>query len=143
VAARNARCTSNCTYVPAAAKNRLILDLQMQGCQMIHFETKNSNLGKFGRVSQCKMLIKAIGHLIYLMAIWYICWLFGMFFPILEYYCRKKNLATLCRWAKKRDLFLEQLKVSRYLFTRGENCGQKTHLSVISATRRQWLHGKI
>jgi hypothetical protein len=34
------------------------------------------------------------GHLPYFMAIWYIFWLFGAFFPVLVR-CSKKNLATL------------------------------------------------
>jgi hypothetical protein len=28
-----------------------------QGCQMIYFQTKNPNLGKFSRASSCTMLI--------------------------------------------------------------------------------------
>jgi hypothetical protein len=33
------------------------------------------------------------GHLVYFTAIWYVCWLFGIFFPVLVC-CMKKNLAT-------------------------------------------------
>jgi hypothetical protein len=44
-------------------------------------------LGKFWRALKLKMLA-------YFTAIWYICWLFGTFFPVLVY-CTKKNLANL------------------------------------------------
>jgi hypothetical protein len=78
-----------------------------QGCQMPDFQTKKSNLGKFWRVLQWKMLVYFMsilstlrpwkifcGHLVYFVAIWYILWSFGVFFPVLVY-CTKKNLATL------------------------------------------------
>jgi hypothetical protein len=71
-----------------------------QGCQMVYFQIKNRNLGKFWRVLQWKMLVYFIdiwsilrpfytynGHLVYFVVIWYI-------FSILLY-CTKKNLATL------------------------------------------------
>jgi hypothetical protein len=66
-----------------------------QGCQMVCFQTKFPNLGKFWRALQLKMLV-------YFMEIWsisrssgtYILWTFGIFFPILVF-CTKKNLATL------------------------------------------------
>jgi hypothetical protein len=51
----------------------------VQGCQMVYFQTKNSNLGKFWRVLQRKMLVYFMsmfglfyGHWKYVMAIWYI-----------------------------------------------------------------------
>jgi hypothetical protein len=62
-----------------------------QGCQIVHFQTKDSNLGKYWRVLQWKMLIYFIsiwyslrtfgivfGHLVYFLVIWYICPRFGM-----------------------------------------------------------------
>jgi hypothetical protein len=76
-----------------------------QGCQMVHFQTKNCNLGKFCSALHWKMLeyLKDIWstlrhghlkcctywHLVYFVVIWYI-------FPHLcRYrYCAKKNLAT-------------------------------------------------
>jgi hypothetical protein len=71
-----------------------------QGCQMVCFQTKNPNLGKFWRVLDWKMFK-------YFMAIWTILWRFGIFcdrlvhfvfiwyiFPVLKS-CTKKNLATL------------------------------------------------
>jgi hypothetical protein len=36
----------------------------------------------------------AIGNILH-MAIWYILWSFGIFFPVLVVCCTKKNLATL------------------------------------------------
>jgi hypothetical protein len=47
----------------------------IQGCQMVYFQTKNPNLGKFWRVLQSKMLA-------YCIAIWSILWAFGILWPI-------------------------------------------------------------
>jgi hypothetical protein len=71
-----------------------------QGCQMVCFQTKNPNFGKFGRVLQWKILVYFMtiwsilrpleifyGHLVYFAVIWYI-------FPVFAF-CTKKNLATL------------------------------------------------
>jgi hypothetical protein len=57
----------------------------VQGCQMAFFETNNSDLGKFWRVLQWKMVVYYLairsifrlyrilcGHLVYFMVIWYI-----------------------------------------------------------------------
>jgi hypothetical protein len=44
-----------------------------QGCQMVCFQTKNTNLGKHFRASDWKMLI-------YFMAFWNIYWTLGIFF---------------------------------------------------------------
>jgi hypothetical protein len=44
-----------------------------QGCQMVSFQTKNPNLGKFWRALDWKMLI-------YFMAIWNILQTFGIFY---------------------------------------------------------------
>jgi hypothetical protein len=67
-----------------------------QGCQMVHFHTKNLNLGRFWSVLQRKMSVN-------FNAIWSILWPFdifcghfGIFFPVLVC-CTKKNLATLLR----------------------------------------------
>jgi hypothetical protein len=72
-----------------------------QGCQMVCFQTKNPNLGKFWIVMQWKMLVYFMdtwsilrsfvifyGHLVYV-----VCGIF-VYFPILVF-CAKKNLATL------------------------------------------------
>jgi hypothetical protein len=59
---------------------RLVHDTVDRGCQMVSFQTKNLNLGKFLRALNCKMLI-------YFMAIWNILDVlcsFGTFFPVLE-----------------------------------------------------------
>jgi hypothetical protein len=65
------------------------VDLIAQCCQMVYFQTKNRNLGKFRKVLQWKMLVFFVpfwysGHLV---VIWYM-------FPVLVY-CTEKNLATL------------------------------------------------
>jgi hypothetical protein len=68
-----------------------------QGCQMVYFQTENSNLGKFWRVLQWKMLVFLwpfglfYGRLVNIVAIGYILWSFWYIFP----HCTKKNLATL------------------------------------------------
>jgi hypothetical protein len=62
-----------------------------QGCQMVCFQTKNPNLGKFWSVLQWKMLVYLMsiwsilrplelfyGHLVYFVIIWYIFSRFGM-----------------------------------------------------------------
>jgi hypothetical protein len=60
---------------------------------MVYFKTKNTNLGKFGRVLQWKMLVYFManlsilrsfgivyGHLVHFMANWYIYSHFGMLY---------------------------------------------------------------
>jgi hypothetical protein len=71
-----------------------------KGCQMVRFQTKNTDLGKFWRVLRWKMLV-------YFMAVWSIIWPSGIFCGFLVYLtaiwhispvfvsCSKKNLATL------------------------------------------------
>jgi hypothetical protein len=65
-----------------------------QSCQMVYFQTKNPNLGKFWRVLQCKMLVN-------FMAIWSILRPFSILycelvhFVVLFWYIVPKNLATL------------------------------------------------
>jgi hypothetical protein len=62
-----------------------------QGCQMVYFQTKNPNLGKFWRVLQWKMLVYFFtiwsilrpigifyGHLVYFVVIWYTLPHFGI-----------------------------------------------------------------
>jgi hypothetical protein len=49
-----------------------------QGCQMVYFQTKNSNFVTFWRALEWKMLVHFIyAHLEYIAAIWYIVWIFG------------------------------------------------------------------
>jgi hypothetical protein len=74
-----------------------------QGCQMVYFQTKNPNFGKFLRALDRKMLI-------YFTAIRNIFWPFGISLDLLVQFlfigysffrflgsCIKKNLATLPR----------------------------------------------
>jgi hypothetical protein len=65
-----------------------------QGCQMVCFQTKNTNLGQFWRVLQWKMLVYFMAIWYILWPFWYSLWLFGIFFPVLVC-CINKNLATL------------------------------------------------
>jgi hypothetical protein len=75
---------------------------RIQGCQMVCFQTKHSNLGTFWWTLEWKMLLYIFGHICiiiydhwaYLMWIWYFCSQFEYFPPALVY-CTKKNLATL------------------------------------------------
>jgi hypothetical protein len=51
-----------------------------QGCQMVYFQTKNPNLGKFWSVLQLKMFVNFMASLsTYFTAIWPILWAFGIF----------------------------------------------------------------
>jgi hypothetical protein len=50
-----------------------------QGCQMVSFQTKNPNLGKFWRAQDWKMLI-------YFKAIWNISQKFGIFYDHLVHF---------------------------------------------------------
>jgi hypothetical protein len=75
------------------------LEREDQGCQMAYFQTKNPNLSKFWSILQWKILLSFglfYGHLVYLMAISYILWLYGVFFPVLVC-CTKTNLAALAK----------------------------------------------
>jgi hypothetical protein len=54
----------NLTTLLLARKNELVFDQSLeQGCQMVYFQTKNPNLGKFWRALDWTMLI-------YFMTIW-------------------------------------------------------------------------
>jgi hypothetical protein len=67
-----------------------------QGCQMVCL--KKSNLGKFWRVLQWKMLLPIFyGHLVSYKTVWYILWPFGICCGHLVYFPRftKKNIAAL------------------------------------------------
>jgi hypothetical protein len=73
---------------------------------MVYFQTKNHKLGKFSRVSQRKRLVYfvAIWSILQafriVMIIWYVCWLIGIFAPVLVS-ITSKNLATLLGRCKK------------------------------------------
>jgi hypothetical protein len=55
-----------------------------QGCQMVYFQTKNTNLVKFWRMGKCWYILWSFRifyrHLGYLMTIWYILCSFGTVF---------------------------------------------------------------
>jgi hypothetical protein len=110
--ARGHACTSSSQNVSANVEGKVFLRVgkqpkelgwpahREQGCQMAYFPTKKSNLGKFGRVSQSKIIVYFMaiwsilrpfgifyGHSVYFMVIWYI-------FPVWVC-CTMKNLATL------------------------------------------------
>jgi hypothetical protein len=58
-----------------------------QCCQMVYFQTKNPNLGKFWKVLQWKMYIGIFyGRSVYFTAKWYILWPFGTFCGHLVYF---------------------------------------------------------
>jgi hypothetical protein len=68
-----------------------------QGCQIVCFQTKNPNLGKFWSALEWKMLVHVM---VISMVFWYIIWPFGNvvvigIFSLVLVYCVKKNLATL------------------------------------------------
>jgi hypothetical protein len=74
---------------------RLFLDSD-QGCQIVCFQTKYPNLGKFWRALEWKMLV-FYGHLEYFTVIWYILWPFGKvvviwyIFPRVGKLCHEKS----------------------------------------------------
>jgi hypothetical protein len=59
-----------------------------QSCQMVYFETKNSNLGIFWRALDWKILLNFI-------AVWCLYFMSIRYFISFWVYCIKKNLATL------------------------------------------------
>jgi hypothetical protein len=96
-----------------------------RGCQMIYFRTKNSNLDRFWRVLQWKIVyVMAIWYM-YFTTIWYILWPIGIFYGPLVYFMaiwytymlviwyifpvwvswNKKNRATLL-WMETVNIFL-------------------------------------
>jgi hypothetical protein len=81
--------TSQCMYSSiiemSVRKRRQSCSARVQGCQMVYFQTKNRNLGKFWRVLQWRMEVYFLalwsilqpfyifyGHLVYFVVIWYI-----------------------------------------------------------------------
>jgi hypothetical protein len=87
-----------------------------QGCQMVCFQTKNPNLGKFWRVLLWKILVYFY-HSVYFKAIWNILWQFGIFFPVLVFWT-KKNLATLLQMPVFPNM---SSPIDRWSLTPGEN----------------------
>jgi hypothetical protein len=84
------------------------------------FKPKIQVLDKFWRVLQRKMLVYfcpigiMCGHLVYFVAIGYILWLFGIFFPVWVC-CTKKNLATLLTTQRGSILFMSEAVVCTML----------------------------
>jgi hypothetical protein len=75
-----------------------------QGCQMVYFQTKNPNLGKFWRFLPWKILGICYGLLVNFPTFWYIFRPFDIVCGYLVYftilvYCASKNLAALFRSA--------------------------------------------
>jgi hypothetical protein len=77
----------------------LKLSMVLQCYQMVHFQTKNPNLGKFRKVLWWEMLVYLMSiwyilcpfgifyvYLVYFMSIWYILWPFGIFYGHLVYF---------------------------------------------------------
>jgi hypothetical protein len=64
-----------------------VLSSLCQGCQMVCFQTKNPDMGKFWRALDWKNVNIFYGHLVHFVFIWYI------FLVLVS--CIKKNLATL------------------------------------------------
>jgi hypothetical protein len=71
---------------------------------MAYFKTKNNILGKFCRVLQGKMLVfftaiwSFYGSLVYFVAVGNILCLFGIFFPILVCFTKKKSGNPVSHW---------------------------------------------
>jgi hypothetical protein len=64
-------------------------------CQMVYFQSKNPNSGKFSWALVSERLVCIFyGHLEYNTGNFYILWQFGIFSPVLVYFV-KRNLATL------------------------------------------------
>jgi hypothetical protein len=77
-----------------------LISRMYQGCQMVCFQTKNPNLGKFWRALEWKMLLyfMIIWNILWpfgiFKVIWCILWSFGIFFPF-WYAWTEKNLAAM------------------------------------------------
>jgi phosphatidylglycerophosphate synthase len=63
----------------------------------IYFQTKKTNFGKFWKAMQWKMLVLKVpfcllyGQMVNCLAIWYILWSFGIFFPRFGMLYREKS----------------------------------------------------
>jgi hypothetical protein len=65
------------SYTQVCLATQVHTDLS-QDCQMVCFQNKKPNLGKFWRFLQSKMLVY-YGHLVHFTVFWYILWTFGIF----------------------------------------------------------------
>jgi hypothetical protein len=73
------RGSGDCASFVTLGQTKLIASRHCQGCQIVCFQTKNPNLGKFGRALDWKMLI-------YFMPIWNILQTFGIFYNQLSHF---------------------------------------------------------
>jgi hypothetical protein len=95
-----------------------------QGCQMVCFETKNQNLGKFQRVLHRRMLIYfmhtwfILRSFVIFMDIWYSSWWFGIFFPFWYFVSRKI-------WQPS----LRRIRIFRYCFQPNQKRAERARLS--------------
>jgi hypothetical protein len=114
---------------------------ELRGCQMVYFQTKNPNLGKFWRVLVRKMLLYFMAicniicpfgifydHLVHIVFIWYI-------FPVLVP-CTKKSLATLVSLGKVRRQNYDDEVDSTICY-----CSQKNPLGGKSSGKGEWAPG--
>jgi hypothetical protein len=84
-------------YVEAACSVLWRLKSQSkQGCQMVYFQTKNHNLGKFWRVLQWKMLVYFVPFVF--VAIWHILWPFGIYYGHLAYLLAIWHMYLMAIW---------------------------------------------
>jgi hypothetical protein len=75
---------------------RIISFSVVQGCQMVCFQTKNPNWGKFWRALEWKMLVCIFyGHLGYFTVLWCILWPFGnvvvIWYILVDILCQEKS----------------------------------------------------
>jgi hypothetical protein len=104
-----------------------------QGCQMVCFQTKNPNLGKFCRVLVWKILVYFMtiwstlwplemfyGHLVYFVVIWYIFPCFGILDqeksgnPASGQLTRKLNF--IMAWPKSGNAYIQISWLHTYIF---------------------------
>jgi hypothetical protein len=103
---------------------------QNQACQMVYFQTKNTNLGKFSSVLQWKMLVYfiAICNIFQKFSI-HILWYLGIFCGHLVN-CTTKNLATLLKIDWKRGFCVVNIRGQFFTGGLGRKClGAKQYLA--------------
>jgi hypothetical protein len=85
---------------------------------MVYFQTKNTNLGKFWRAFDWKILI-------YFMAIWYILLIFGIFYDHLVLFVSIWYIfAVLASWTMKNLATLESRNTEEKEESKKEEIGQ-------------------
>jgi hypothetical protein len=76
----------NCDEKNLATQHGCRRDSGHKGCQMVCFQTKNLNLGKFWRALEWKILHIFYDRLEYFTAVWYNVWPFGIVCGHLVYF---------------------------------------------------------